>query len=147
MPQITSQGIQKVQSHIASLQNKIARAKANAELKAGEVKDGLEIVGAPMVLGFLRGRMEKGSASSPGKPFVIPGTAIDIELATGMTLVGLGLMDALGEYDQDALMAGYGCLAHYAGQLSRNYGKTGEFSLVAGDGMSVGALPGSMSII
>lgn len=140
MPTISSQGIAKVQNHLASLQNKIARAKQNAEVKAGEVKDGLEIVGAPALLGFVRGRMEKD-----GKSFVIPGTQIDMELAAGLALAGAGLMDAFGKYDQDALMAGYGCLAHYFGQLGRNYGKTGEFSLVAGD--SIGALPGSMGII
>lgn len=142
MANISSQGIAKVQNHIASLQNKIAKAKASAELKAGEVMDGLEIVGAPTVLGFLRGRMEKD-----GKTFTIPGTQIDIELAAGLALAGAGLMDALGEYDQHALMCGYGLLAHYSGQLGRQYGKTGEFSLVAGE-MIGGALPsGGMSII
>lgn len=140
MPVISDTAIARVQGHLASLQNRIAKTKVQAEVKAGEVKDGLEIVGAPMILGFLRGRWEKD-----GKAFSVPGINVDLELAAGLTLAGLGLMDTLGKYDQDALMAGYGCLAHYFGQLGRNYGKTGEFSLVAGE--SVGALPGSMGII
>lgn len=143
MANISNAGITKVQNHIASLQNKIARAKVQAEIKAGEVKDGLEVVGAPTVLGFVRGKMEKD-----GKPFVIPGTQIDIELALGMALAGAGLMDAFGKYDQDAMMCGYGMLAHYGGQLGRNYGRTGEFSLIAGEEEIVGALPtGGMHII
>lgn len=140
MPQISEAGLARIQTHVAGLQNKIARAKANAELKAGEVKDGLEVVGAAALMGFVRGKMEKD-----GKSFVVPGTSIDIELATGLALAGAGLMDAFGKYDQDAMMAGYGMLAHYMGQVGRTYGKTGEFSTVAGD--FVGALPGSMGVI
>lgn len=140
MPNISNAEIAKVQSGYARLQNYVARVKASAEIKAGEIKDGIEVVGAPAILGFIRGKMEK-----EGKTLTFPGTQIDIELALGMALAGAGLMDAFGKYDNDAMMAGYGLLAHYFGQLGRNFGKSGELSLVAGD--SVGALPGSMSII
>lgn len=149
MANISPTEMQKVQRYISVLENKNtkmsnmwAKAKATAEVKAGEVIDGIEIVGAPTVFGFLRGRM-----ANDGKPFNIPGTQIDIELAAGLALAGAGLMDALGEYDQHALMCGFGLLAHYCGQVGTQYGKTGEFSgkIVAGE--YVGALPSQMSAI
>ncbi len=129
MPFLTDSQLAKVQSTVAAAQNRMQLAKARAEQKAGEVKDGLEIVGGATLMGYLRGIREKG-----GNAFTIPGTQIDIELVAGMGLVGAGLADVLGKYDNDALMLGYGMLAHYSGQIGRNWGKSGSFSMVAGGG-------------
>lgn len=135
MPFLSDSQLARVQATVAGANNKLALAKARAEEKAGEIKDGLEIVGSAMLMGYLRGYREKSGAN-----FNIPGTSIDIELAAGMGLVGLGLSDWLGKYDNDALMTGYGMLAHYGGQVARIYGKSGEFSMAAGVG---GSFPGA----
>jgi hypothetical protein len=129
MPFITETQLARINSTVAGAQNKLAKAKERAEQKAGEIKDGMEIVGAATLMNYVRGMME-----SKGNSFVIPGTQVDIELVAGVGLVGLGMADVLGEYDNDALMLGYGCLAHYMGQLARGYGKSGSFSMVAGVG-------------
>ena len=127
MPFISDTQITRLQSAMASAQTKMASARAKAEEKAGEIKDMAEIVGAAALIGFGRGYMEK-----QGKEFVVPGTSIDIELVAGLALSGAALMDLFGKYDQDVANVGYGILAHYVGQVGRNWGKSGSFSLVAG---------------
>lgn len=129
MPFITDQQLARVNNTLAKAENAKSKALARAKEKSGEIRDGLEIVGAAGLMGYVRGLMEKN-----GKDFVIPGTNIDLELVAGMGLVGAGMMDLLGKYDDDALMLGYGCLAHYAGQMARNSAKEGAFTMVAGDG-------------
>jgi hypothetical protein len=120
MPIVSDSQLARIQSVVAGANNKMAKMKARAEEKAGELKDGLEIVGAASLMGLIRGYAEaKGGTDGQGQ-FVIPGTAIDIELISGLTLVGLGMSDLLGKYDNDSLMLGYGILAHYAGQVARN---------------------------
>ena len=130
MPYLTDSQLARVQSTMASAQNKVASIKARAQEKAGEIKDGLEIIGGATIMGLARGYAEKNNW---GSGFNIPGTSVDIELAMGSLLVGLGMSDTLGKYDNDALMAGFGMLAHYSGQLSRNSVKDGKFTMVAGE--------------
>lgn len=133
MPFVTDTQLARVQSVVAGAQNKYMSVKAKAEAKAGEIKDLAEVVGGAAVMGYLRGMVEKSPDNVLGGKFVIPGTSIDIELLAGMGLTGAGMMDVFGKYDQDALMFGYGMLAHYTGQVSRNMGKSGSFTTVAGN--------------
>jgi hypothetical protein len=130
MPFISDTQITRLQSAMASAQTKMASARAKAEEKAGEIKDMAEIVGAAALIGFARGYMEKEGPNK--REFVVPGTSIDIELVAGLALSGAALMDLFGKYDQDVANVGYGILAHYVGQVGRNWGKSGSFSLVAG---------------
>jgi hypothetical protein len=127
MPFISDTQISRVQSTIGSLAARANRAKEEAARKAGDMKKMAEIVGGGAAIGFVRGKMEKD-----GSAFTIPGTSIDIELAVGLGLTGAALFEVFGKYDEDALNVGAGVLAHYAGQVFRNYGKTDAFALVAG---------------
>ena len=85
MPFISDAQIARLQTSYASMQNKMASARAKAEEKAGEIKQTLEIVGAAGGMGFLRGKFEE-----PDGSFNIPGTTIDIEMVAGLGLVGAG---------------------------------------------------------
>lgn len=132
MPFISDAQLAKVNQYAANVQSKLAKAKEKAEEKAGEVKTGLEIVGAAVGVGFVRGKVEKA-----GKEFRVPGTQIDLELALGLGITGAGLMDAFGKFDQDALNVGYGILAHWGGQIARKAATTGNFSAIAGSGIDL----------
>jgi hypothetical protein len=126
MPVISEAQLANIRNVIASTQNRAATAKARAEKKAGEIKDGAEIVGAAAFMGLLR-----GYAESKGIAFTVPYTNIDYELLAGLGLVGAGMFFVGEKYDDDCLMLGYGCLAHYAGQVSRKFAKSEP--LVAGN--------------
>jgi len=127
MPFISDTQIARVQSTMGALAARANRAKELAERQAGNVKKVAEIVGGGAAVGFVRGKYEKD-----GSQFVVPGTTIDIGLAAGLALSGAALFEVFGKYDDDALNVGAGMLAHYAGQVFRNYGKTDAFALVAG---------------
>ncbi len=127
MPFISEGQIGAIQRYVAGAQNKMATARAKAEEKVGEVKDVAEAVGAAAIVGFVRGKVE-----ASGKAFVIPNTSIDGELVLGTVLLGATLMDLFGKYDQDVQNAGMGIMAHYMGQVARNWGSKGEFGMVAG---------------
>jgi hypothetical protein len=127
MPFISDTQIARVQATMGSLAARANRAKEMAARQAGHVKTLAEIAGGAAAIGFLRGKYE-----ADGSTFTIPGTTIDIELAAGLGLAGAALFEVFGKYDDDALNVGAGILAHYAGQVFRNYGKTSSFSAVAG---------------
>lgn len=127
MPFISDSQLNTLQRYVASTQTKMASAKVKAEEKAGEIKDICEAVGAAGVLGFIRGKLE-----SKGKTFTIPSTQIDGELVLGAGLLTASLLDGFGKYDSDVQMAGIGIMAHYMGQIGRNWGKTGSFAAIAG---------------
>lgn len=127
MPFISDQQIARLQSAHANVLARVDTAKKKAMEKAGEIKEVCEIVGGAGAIGFARGKLEDASGA-----FNIPGTSIDVELVVGMGLVGAGMMDALGKYDNDAIAVGSGVLAHYVGQITRKWAKTGTFSPIAG---------------
>lgn len=130
MPFMSDGQVTALQRYVANAQTGMAKARAKAEEKAGEVRDVMEVVGAAALIGFIRGKVEKGGE----RQFVIPKTSIDGELVLGLGLVGSSLMDLFGKYDQDVQNAGVGILAHYVGQVARNWGSKGEFGMVAGLG-------------
>lgn len=127
MPFISDTQIARVQSAMGSMAQRANRAKEKAEEKAGEMKQVAEIVGGAAAIGFVRGKMEDADGS-----WNVPGTSLDIELTAGLALTGAALFEVFGKYDADAINVGAGMLAHYAGQVFRKYGKTGDFALVAG---------------
>lgn len=134
MPFISDAQVSRVQATIGSLSARANRAKAAAEKQANNMMKVAEIVGAGAAIGFVRGKMEKPDASGVAGSFNIPGTQIDIELAVGLGLTGASLFEVFGKWDDDALNVGSGVLAHYAGQVFRNWGKTDSFALIAGHG-------------
>ena len=136
MPFISDAQVSRVQATIGSLSAKANRAKAAAEKQADNMMKVAEIVGAGAAIGFVRGKMEKTG------DFNIPGTQIDIEMAVGLGLTGASLFEVFGKWDDDALNVGSGVLAHYAGQVFRNWGKTDSFALVAGGHSPIGLAQG-----
>ena len=140
---ISDQQLSKVQNYVQKQHMTVAKAKAKAEEKFGEMKGTLECVGAAAAMGYLRGTKE-----SPDGIWNAPWVEVDMELLGGLTLVGLSFFDVFGKYDDDVLNMGNGILAHYSGQIMRKMGKTGKFPrpAVAGSSYisgsrSVGALP------
>jgi len=142
MPFISDSQVSRVQATIGSLSAKANRAKAAAEKQADNMMKVAEIVGAGAAIGFVRGKMEKPDASGIAGVFNIPGTQIDIEMAVGLGLTGASLFEVFGKWDDDALNVGSGVLAHYAGQVFRNWGKTDSFALVAGAHGPIGLAQG-----
>jgi hypothetical protein len=142
MPFISDAQVSRVQATIGSLSAKANRAKAAAEKQADNMMKVAEIVGAGAAIGFVRGKMEKPDAAGVAGTFNIPGTQIDIEMAVGLGLTGASLFEVFGKWDDDALNVGSGVLAHYAGQVFRNWGKTDSFALVAGGHAPIGLAQG-----
>ena len=143
MPFISDAQLAKVQGFVQKQKARANSAKEKAEEKAGEMKGTLECVGAAAAMGYLRGKREDefGVWNAPLVDF-------DMELLTGLSLVGLAFFDVFGKYDDDVLNMGNGILAHYSGQVMRKMAKTGSLSMVAGSNprgfhsrAGVGALP------
>ncbi len=129
MPMLTPAEMHKVQTIVTSAHKAKERARELAKEYQEDAKVVAETVGAATVVGFVRGKMEAADGS-----WNIPGTSVDIEGVAGLALIGAALSrKVFGKHDADALQAGSGILAHYAGQLARKFAKTGTFSLVAGD--------------
>jgi len=128
MPFISDTQIQRLQGSYATMQNKMERIKKKAEEKTGEIKQVAEVVGAASAMGLIRGKMEDKNTGA----FNIPGTSIDIELVAALALIGTSMLDLFGKFDEDVLNAGSGIMAHFAGQIFRHWGKTGQFALIAG---------------
>jgi hypothetical protein len=129
MPMLTPSEMHKVQSIVSTAH----RAKEKAQMLKKEYEQDAKVVaetvGSAIVVGFVRGKMEAADGS-----WNIPGTGVDIEGVAGLALVGAALSrKVFGKHDADAIQAGSGILAHYAGQLARKFAKTGTFSLVAGE--------------
>lgn len=129
MPMLTPGEMHKVQTIVSSAHRAKEKARELAKEYEQDAKVVAETVGAATVIGFVRGKMEAADGS-----WAIPGTSVDIEGVLGIGLIGAALSrKVFGKHDQDALQCGAGILAHYAGQLSRKFAKTGQFTLVAGD--------------
>lgn len=129
MPMLTPSEMHKVQTIVTSAHRAKEKARELAKEYEQDAKTVAETVGAAVVVGFVRGKMEAADGS-----WNIPGTSVDIEGVAGLALIGAALSrKVFGKHDADAMQAGSGILAHYAGQLARKFAKTGQFSLVAGD--------------
>lgn len=126
MPFISDQQISRVQGALGSMAARASRAAEKAKQKSHQMTKMAEIVGGAAAIGFVRGKMETGGAWN------VPGTSLDIELVAGLGLSGAAMFEVFGKWDEDALNVGSGILAHYAGQVFRKYGATGDFALVAG---------------
>jgi len=124
--------VAKVHGELAKRESKIHHLSKKLASKEA-AKTGiqiLEVVGGAGIVGFARGKLED---KSTGK-WVIPGTEIDIELATGLGLTAAAFGEYLGKYNQDGMHVGLGILAHYVGQVGRKSAETGTFSLsIAGN--------------
>jgi hypothetical protein len=129
MPFISHNALAKVEHTLNRGHELARRAKAKATEKANQVKDAAEIVFGGLAVGYARGKMEDANGQ-----WLIPGTTLDIELVAGAGLIGAALFDVLGDYDDDAVNVGAGMLAHYGGQVGRNFAKSGslQWPLIAG---------------
>jgi hypothetical protein len=136
MPFLSEQALNQVQAFIQKKDVIIEKLKdkmhlTGRERQIGQVKFALEAILTAAALGYGRGYVEK----TPGQAFNVPYTSLDAEFAVGMAALGGALLGGkwVGKYDEDILAVSIGALSHYCGQLGRNMGKTGQFSLVAGD--------------
>jgi hypothetical protein len=123
-----------------ALKTRIAKAKevakASVETVATTGVDAGSAVLASFAMGLARGKFEKEGV------WAIPGTTLDVGLATGAVLTGAALAVALNPKQSKgsqigtrvAGMAGIGVLSHWAGQVGRKYAGSGfkSFSMVAG---------------
>lgn len=129
MPNLSPAEMHKVQSIVTAAHRAKEKAKELAKEHAEDAKVVGETVGSAIVMGFVRGKMEAADGS-----WNIPGTTVDVELVAGLGIIGAALSrKVFGKHDADAMQAGAGVLAHYAGQIARKFAKTGTFSLIAGD--------------
>lgn len=117
----------KMQSFISRVQSGAAKIAAKKSQMLGEAKVTAEAAGAAAVMGYIRGMLEK-----QGKTMNIPYTTFDVEPVLAAAICATAMLDMYGKYSTDALAAGIGMASHYAGQVARNWGKTGQFTLVAG---------------
>lgn len=124
----------KKESRIQKLQ-----LEARARKAAGQFKTIGEIVGAAIIMGAIRGKFQKADGT-----FNVPGVNFDAELATGLLVVGIGLVGAqskgqLNKYSDDILTVGSAILGGYARGVAKHWGKTGQLQMSGVSG--VGALP------
>jgi hypothetical protein len=128
MPFISDQQISRVQGALGSMAARASRAAEKAKQKSHQMTKTAEIVGGAAAIGFVRGKMEDKATGA----WNVPGTNLDIELLAGVGLAGAAMFEVFGKWDEDALNVGAGIMAHYAGQVFRKYGSSGDFALVAG---------------
>lgn len=141
MPHMTDKQLAKLSAAANRSKTAMAKAREKAEEKAGEVIAVAEASVAAGAVGFARGKFEKADGS-----WNIPGTSIDIELAGGLLGVGAAMLDLFGRYDSHVLNMSQGVLAHYVGQISRKWAKTGNLGFVAGDYGSIhGMMPSNVA--
>lgn len=150
MPFISDAQMAQVQTsyaHAREAARKVGeRAKAVAKEQAHNMMTVGEVVGGAAAIGFVRGKYE-----ADGSQFTAFG--VDIQAMTGVTLVGLGMTGVLGkQYNEHLLNVGSGILGAYAHDVARSYGKTGQFSAVAGyprvgSGSHLGAQFGHPSMV
>ena len=91
-------------------------------------------MGAAAAVGFLRSKLEDPATGE----WNLPGTKWDAEAIAFLALLGIavgGSYLGLGEYRKYAALGAIGVGSHFAGELGRRYGKTGQLSLNVGAGL------------
>lgn len=135
--QISSTELAGLERTIAAKDQKIDRLtiRQRAEKGLGMLLVTGEAVGGAAFMGFVVGKLKQ-----KGGDGMIPGTPIPIELATGLTFVGVAVAGLFKKYDSHVLNIGTGILAHYAGKLSESFGQTGNFALIGSGGADFSGL-------
>lgn len=137
MPFMSDKELAKTQGFFAKQKDRAKRVAEKAREKQEEFVSTMECVGGAAAMGYLRGWREKG-----GNQFTIMGA--DIEMITGISLIGMSYFDLFGKWDKDVLNIGNGIMAHYTGQVARKFavqGWQGTGSLIGMEPAHVGALP------
>lgn len=148
MHQISESQLARLGDNITSKEKAIQKLRAQVKSKAVQdnaVALGLAGAGAAAFC-YLRGRMEDKTSGA----WNIPGTSLDWEAVavalTSAVALGGGMMGSLGKkLEGPATHVAAGLLGHYAGQLARKMGRTGTFSLVAGQSQMYLPPPGAGS--
>jgi hypothetical protein len=135
MPNISDAQLAKLGNQITSRDAMIERLRS--QVKSKQTQDnatslGLAAAGSAAFC-FARGKLEDKASGA----WNIPGTQIDWEAAAvlAVTTVALGggmISPSLKKLENPATAVACGLIGHYAGQLARKVGRTGEFSMVAG---------------
>ena len=102
--------------------------KYEKEIRKRNILGGATCLTSALAIGAARGYTEKN-----GKSFQLGDTTVDIEALVGIAAVAAGATGKLGEYGFLVSSAGMGVLSHYAGQVGRKLGHTGELNLIAGN--------------
>ena len=134
MPYISDTQIARVQDQLVIARSAGNRflAKAKEKAKENQLEATLYSTGGAVGMGYLRGKMEDKETGE----WHIAKIPVDVELLTGVALLGAGYMGYLGKYTTEVANVANGILAHYSGQIARKYAKTGEFSSIAGSELS-----------
>lgn len=94
------------------------------------------------VIGFVRAKLEDPATGQ----WNVPGTRWDAEAVTFLALSAVafaGQYVGLGEYRNYAVLGAIGVGCHYAGEVARNFGRTGQLDLhVGGNGTPAWESPG-----
>lgn len=138
MPFISDKQLESLQSFVGRQKARTAKAIAKTKERTDEFVSAAECVGAAGAMGYIRG-MREDAEGVWNLPFI----KADVEMVTGLAMMGTSFFNLWGKYDKHILSMGTGIMAHYTGQIMRKLAKTGSFSQVAGDWGSpnVGALP------
>jgi hypothetical protein len=130
MPFISDTALAKVQTAMTSANTRVEKLKEKyrKEETMRDIKMTGEALAGAAIVGFLRGKYEQADGT-----FNLPYVAVDAELAVGIGLLGAAYLSP-SKYAEDAASVGLGVLSHYVGQVARKAGKTGQLSLIAGDG-------------
>lgn len=148
MPIISDTQLARLGAQVTSRDTAITRLRD--QLKSKGTQDNavmLATAGAgAAAFGFLRGKMEDKASGA----WNIPGTQIDWEAVAVVATAALALGGGMISKDLRKLEgpAGHVCagiLGHYVGQLARKMGRTGSFSLVAGNPQMYLPSPGDAS--
>lgn len=89
---------------------------------------------AAALIGFLRSKLEDPNTGQ----WNLPGTKWDAEAVAFLALIGIavgGTYVGLGEYRKYAALGAIGVGSHFAGEMARRYGKTGQLSFSVGEGL------------
>lgn len=110
--QITKADGKRAMERLASVQNRIAKVKREAEERVEQVVRTFEVAGTAFGVGVLQGRT--GGVEVVGIP---------LELGAGLALEVLGHLDFAGKMSHHLINVGDGALAAYATTLGRGVGQ------------------------
>jgi hypothetical protein len=123
----------------------LARVEPSEQSESSAVGSVVPMIGGMAtagLIGFVRAKLEDPATGQ----WNVPGTRWDAEAVTFLALSAVafaGQYVGLGEYRNYAVLGAIGVGCHYAGEVARNFGRTGQLDLhVGGSGVPPWEAPG-----